>query len=249
MYAPTATGAGPDWAATEGRLRASVLERAADACEAAADELFQLDAEGAEGVTRAVEYLDFFAAQARSEFAGPERLPGPTGEQNELSLHPRGVFACLCHGGPGVAALAAQIGAALAAGNTVVAWHPDGDLAARVATVFKQAGLPGGALAIVPPGKDASLAEMIVDPRLAGVAFAGPLAMAAVINRTLAMGDGPIRSLVLFAETPDQGAGLGNPLSSGPRYLHRFAHERTLSIDTTASGGNASLLSLEEEQG
>jgi RHH-type proline utilization regulon transcriptional repressor/proline dehydrogenase/delta 1-pyrroline-5-carboxylate dehydrogenase len=73
--------------------------------------------------------------------------------------------------------------------------------------------------------------------------------MAAAINRTLATGDGPIRSLVLFAETPDQGAGLGHPLSTGPRYLHRFTHERTLSVDTTASGGNASLLSLDEDQG
>jgi RHH-type proline utilization regulon transcriptional repressor/proline dehydrogenase/delta 1-pyrroline-5-carboxylate dehydrogenase len=118
-----------------------------------------------------------------------------------------------------------------------------------VAKVFEQAGLPAGALTIVPTGQDASLAEMIGDPRLAGVAFAGPRGMAAAINRTLATGDGPIRSLVLFAETPDQGAGLGNPLSTGPRYLHRFTHERTLSVDTTASGGNASLLSLDEDQG
>ena len=239
-----ATAARPGWAATEGRLRAAVLERAADACEAAG-----LDFDGADGFARAVEYLDFYAGQVRSEFAGPERLPGPTGEQNELSLHPRGVFACLCQGGPGLAAFVAQIGAALAAGNAVVAWHPDGDLAARVAKVFEQAGLPAGALTIVPTGQDASLAEMIGDPRLAGVAFAGPRAMAAAINRTLATGDGPIRSLVLFAETPDQGAGLGNPLSTGPRYLHRFTHERTLSVDTTASGGNASLLSLDEDQG
>ena len=32
-----------------------------------------------------------------------------------------------------------------------------------------------------------------------------------------------------------------------PRYLHRFATERTMSIDTTAAGGNASLLSLQDE--
>jgi RHH-type proline utilization regulon transcriptional repressor/proline dehydrogenase/delta 1-pyrroline-5-carboxylate dehydrogenase len=34
------------------------------------------------------------------------------------------------------------------------------------------------------------------------------------------------------------------PKAGGPRYLPRFAVERTLSIDTTAAGGNASLLSL-----
>ena len=36
------------------------------------------------------------------------------------------------------------------------------------------------------------------------------------------------------------------PKAGGPRYLHRFATERTVSIDTTAAGGNASLLALEE---
>jgi RHH-type proline utilization regulon transcriptional repressor/proline dehydrogenase/delta 1-pyrroline-5-carboxylate dehydrogenase len=37
------------------------------------------------------------------------------------------------------------------------------------------------------------------------------------------------------------------PKAGGPRYLHRFATERTLSIDTTAAGGNATLLALQEE--
>ena len=37
------------------------------------------------------------------------------------------------------------------------------------------------------------------------------------------------------------------PKAGGPRYLHRFATERTISVDTTAAGGNASLLSLAEE--
>jgi RHH-type proline utilization regulon transcriptional repressor/proline dehydrogenase/delta 1-pyrroline-5-carboxylate dehydrogenase len=36
------------------------------------------------------------------------------------------------------------------------------------------------------------------------------------------------------------------PKAGGPRYLHRFATERTVSIDTTAAGGNASLLALGE---
>ncbi|HEY2890768.1 MAG TPA: aldehyde dehydrogenase family protein, partial [Dongiaceae bacterium] len=37
------------------------------------------------------------------------------------------------------------------------------------------------------------------------------------------------------------------PKAGGPHYLPRFATERTLSVDTTAAGGNASLLSLNEE--
>src|SRR5207253_5202642 len=48
---------------------------------------------------------------------------------------------------------------------------------------------------------------------------------------------------------PFGGEGLSGtgPKAGGPRYLFRFAVERTVSVDTTASGGNASLLSLQEE--
>jgi RHH-type proline utilization regulon transcriptional repressor/proline dehydrogenase/delta 1-pyrroline-5-carboxylate dehydrogenase len=47
---------------------------------------------------------------------------------------------------------------------------------------------------------------------------------------------------------PFGGEGLSGtgPKAGGPRYLHRFAVERTVSVDTTASGGNATLLSLQE---
>ena len=48
---------------------------------------------------------------------------------------------------------------------------------------------------------------------------------------------------------PFGGEGLSGtgPKAGGPRYLHRFATERTVSVDTTAAGGNATLLSLQEE--
>ncbi len=48
---------------------------------------------------------------------------------------------------------------------------------------------------------------------------------------------------------PFGGEGLSGtgPKAGGPRYLYRFATERTLSIDTTAAGGNASLMSLGED--
>jgi RHH-type proline utilization regulon transcriptional repressor/proline dehydrogenase/delta 1-pyrroline-5-carboxylate dehydrogenase len=48
---------------------------------------------------------------------------------------------------------------------------------------------------------------------------------------------------------PFGGEGLSGtgPKAGGPRYLHRFATERTLSVDTTAAGGNAALLALQDE--
>jgi RHH-type transcriptional regulator, proline utilization regulon repressor / proline dehydrogenase / delta 1-pyrroline-5-carboxylate dehydrogenase len=47
---------------------------------------------------------------------------------------------------------------------------------------------------------------------------------------------------------PFGGSGLSGtgPKAGGPGYLHRFMTERTLTINTSAVGGNASLLSLSE---
>jgi RHH-type proline utilization regulon transcriptional repressor/proline dehydrogenase/delta 1-pyrroline-5-carboxylate dehydrogenase len=49
---------------------------------------------------------------------------------------------------------------------------------------------------------------------------------------------------------PFGGEGLSGtgPKAGGPYYLHRFAVERTLSVNTTAQGGNAALMSLQEEE-
>ncbi|NNF80727.1 MAG: L-glutamate gamma-semialdehyde dehydrogenase, partial [Rhizobiales bacterium] len=46
---------------------------------------------------------------------------------------------------------------------------------------------------------------------------------------------------------PFGGEGLSGtgPKAGGPHYLHRFATERVVSTDTTASGGNAALMSME----
>ena len=47
---------------------------------------------------------------------------------------------------------------------------------------------------------------------------------------------------------PFGGEGLSGtgPKAGGPHYLLRFASERTLTINTTADGGNASLLTIGE---
>jgi RHH-type proline utilization regulon transcriptional repressor/proline dehydrogenase/delta 1-pyrroline-5-carboxylate dehydrogenase len=49
---------------------------------------------------------------------------------------------------------------------------------------------------------------------------------------------------------PFGGEGLSGtgPKAGGPHYLHRFAVERTLAVNTTAAGGNATLLNLAEPE-
>ncbi len=57
------------------------------------------------------------------------------------------------------------------------------------------------------------------------------------------------RSIIgaVVGSQPFGGEGLSGtgPKAGGPRYLPRFAVERTVSIDTTSAGGNASLLSID----
>ncbi|MEM7680080.1 MAG: bifunctional proline dehydrogenase/L-glutamate gamma-semialdehyde dehydrogenase PutA [Pseudomonadota bacterium] len=58
------------------------------------------------------------------------------------------------------------------------------------------------------------------------------------------------RSMIgaIVGAQPFGGQGLSGtgPKAGGPHYLLRFATEKTISVDTTASGGNASLVSIEE---
>ncbi len=58
----------------------------------------------------------------------PVELPGPTGERDTLSLHPRGCVACLAEDLP---ALIAQVAAAIGTGNRVIL--PDSDAARTIA--------------------------------------------------------------------------------------------------------------------
>ncbi|MCR9219058.1 MAG: bifunctional proline dehydrogenase/L-glutamate gamma-semialdehyde dehydrogenase PutA [Alphaproteobacteria bacterium] len=234
--------------------RAEALETAADILEAG-DGL-----DGALGDLEATErraaarYLRVYAAQAVAEGGAPTALPGPTGERNEFSLSPRGPVACLAADGPRAArALIAQAGAALAAGNAALLWRPTRGDAEAVVRLLHRAGVPADAATAIACGDDRPLADLLTAPHVAAAAFAGSVEAAPAVNAALAAADGEIRPLILFRESasepPADGAALGQPLAGSPHYLHRFMHERSLSVDTTASGGNASLLSMEDGAG
>jgi len=71
-----------------------------------------------------------------------------------------------------------------------------------------------------------------------------------IVNRVRAGNAYVNRSMTgaVVGSQPFGGHGLSGtgPKAGGPYYLHRFATERVVSVDTTATGGNASLVSLEE---
>ncbi|MEL7198145.1 MAG: bifunctional proline dehydrogenase/L-glutamate gamma-semialdehyde dehydrogenase PutA [Pseudomonadota bacterium] len=203
----------PGWNALGGAKRALLLEEAADLYEAHTAEflsLCQREAgktllDGVAELREAVDFLRYYAAQARSQFTQPMTLPGPTGEENTLSLHGRGVFATISPWNFPLAIFTGMMSAALAAGNTVIAKPAEQTplIAAFAVELCHKAGIPPEALQLLPGAGD--VGQMItLDPRLAGVAFTGSTETARAINRTLAAREGPIATLI--AETGGQNA-------------------------------------------
>jgi RHH-type proline utilization regulon transcriptional repressor/proline dehydrogenase/delta 1-pyrroline-5-carboxylate dehydrogenase len=208
-----AVTAAPDWDAVGADRRARCLEAAADRFEREYPALIRLIVrEGGRTVPdalsearEAVDFLRYFAARARAEF-GAESLPGPTGEKNTLSLHGRGVFACISPWNFPLSIFTGQIAAALAAGNAAIAKPAQQTplIAAAAVRLLHEAGVPEDVLQLL-PGSGAEVGGALVrDPRLAGVALTGSVATAHSINRALAAREGPIP--VLIAETGGQNA-------------------------------------------
>ncbi|MBB5885739.1 RHH-type proline utilization regulon transcriptional repressor/proline dehydrogenase/delta 1-pyrroline-5-carboxylate dehydrogenase [Xanthomonas sp. F1] len=209
-----AAAAYPAWNRTPAASRATILEHAADLLEARMPEFMALCVkeagktlpDGVAEVREAVDFLRYYAGQARAQFGAPERLPGPTGESNELQLHGRGVFVCISPWNFPLAIFLGQVAAALAAGNSVIAKPAEQtNLVGHAAVkLLHEAGVPEAVVQFL-PGDGATVgAALTRDPRVAGVAFTGSTDTARAINRALAARDAAIG--VLIAETGGQNA-------------------------------------------
>jgi RHH-type proline utilization regulon transcriptional repressor/proline dehydrogenase/delta 1-pyrroline-5-carboxylate dehydrogenase len=194
--------------------RAKLLEHAADLMEARMPELIALCVKEAgktvpasvAEVREAVDFCRYYAVQARKWFGQPEKLPGPTGESNELQLHGRGVFVCISPWNFPLAIFVGQVAAALAAGNTVIAKPAEQTplIAHLVVSLLHEAGVPETVLQFL-PGDGATVgAALTRDRRVTGVVFTGSTETAWAINRALAARNAPLATLI--AETGGQNA-------------------------------------------
>jgi len=202
------------WDALGGEARARLLDGAADLYESHAEEFFSLCIrEGGKTlvdavleVREAVDFLRFYASEARRQFARPLPLPGPTGEQNELRLHGRGVFASISPWNFPLAIFTGLVSAPLAAGNAVIA-KPAGQtplIGALAVELMQQAGIPRDVVQLAPGSGRIVGGTLTAHPLIAGVVFTGSTETARMINRTLAERDGPI--IPFIAETGGQNA-------------------------------------------
>ncbi|OOC49192.1 MULTISPECIES: bifunctional proline dehydrogenase/L-glutamate gamma-semialdehyde dehydrogenase PutA [Thioalkalivibrio] len=144
----------------------------------------------------------------------PQTLPGPTGESNRLRLYPRGPVLCL---GPGAEVALAQAAQALGAGCPVVMVAPGAERAARA---LQKADVPLRGIDGVVDPETLTLLDGLV-----AVAAVGSSEWTRRLSKALALRDGPIIALETALIAPE-----------------RYVVERHLCIDTTAAGGNASLL-------
>lgn len=148
----------------------------------------------------------------------PQELPGPTGERNVLSFRARGTIVCA---GPTPGLALSQALAALSQGNRVVIVTPGSEIGAAA---IEDAGLP--VVAVAGQLSPRTLEHL---KGFAAVACNGDTDMLRACRRALARRSGPITPLITEYDCPG-----------------RFVSERHVCTDTTAAGGNASLIAASE---
>jgi RHH-type proline utilization regulon transcriptional repressor/proline dehydrogenase/delta 1-pyrroline-5-carboxylate dehydrogenase len=161
----------------------------------------------------------------------PTELPGPTGESNTLYLEPRGVLLCYADEQVTFEYWTLSLITAMATGNVVISVVSDlfYDEATAFVEKWRSIGAPHAVLQVA---KLSHLSSLLEAPQLAGVVIDSQSQSKAFMAQKLAQREGAILP-VITAEYPDN-------------LIQRLLTEKTISIDTTASGGNTKLMTLEE---
>lgn len=196
------------WSASSIASRTELLENAANELERQAALFIVLAIKEAgkswqdavDEVREAVDFLRYYAEQAKLTLQEVV-LPGPTGELNKLSYHPRGVIFCISPWNFPLAIFAGQIAAALVTGNVVIA-KPAAQtvlIATKFVELLWQLGLPAAALQLLPGASDIAGSDIVRHSSIAAVMLTGSNATAKAIAVDIANRPGAI--LPLIAET------------------------------------------------
>lgn len=194
----------PAWAATPPAERAALLDRAAGKLEEGMPRLLGLltreagktYANAIAEVREAVDFLRYYAAQARSDFSNDtHRALGP--------------MVCISPWNFPLAIFTGQVAAALAAGNPVLAKPAEQTplVAAEAVRVLWEAGVPHAAVQLLPGRGETVGAALVADARVQGVMFTGSTEVARILQKTLSQRLGAHGAPVpLIAETGGQNA-------------------------------------------
>ncbi len=199
-----AVNAAPIWQATPPEVRAAALERAADLMEAQMQSLMgtimreagKTFSNAIAEVREAVDFLRYYAAQVRESFSNDTHRP-------------LGPVVCISPWNFPLAIFTGQVAAALAAGNAVLAKPAEQTplIAAQAVRLLREAGVPAGAVQLLPGRGETVGAALVGDVRVKGVMFTGSTEVARLLQRNVAGRlDAAGRPIPLIAETGGQNA-------------------------------------------
>lgn len=209
----TAVLAKSHWANQSIEMRATCLETAADLLQKNMGKLMTLLClEGgkqlvdcAAEVREAIDFCRYYAMRARKNLI-TKTFSGPTGELNQLSLHPRGIIVCISPWNFPLAIFLGQITASLVTGNVVIAKPAEQTplIAAEAVRLLHLAGIPQTVLQLLPGKGETVGAKLIVDSRIDGILFTGGTDTAKFIQQ--AISHRPGKMIPFIAETGGQNA-------------------------------------------
>ncbi|MHB9840584.1 trifunctional transcriptional regulator/proline dehydrogenase/L-glutamate gamma-semialdehyde dehydrogenase [Paraburkholderia terrae] len=199
-----AVAAAPIWQATPVEARADCLARAADLLEAQMHTLMGLVVREAgkslpnavAEIREAIDFLRYYSTQIRDEFSNDTHRP-------------LGPVVCISPWNFPLAIFMGQVAAALAAGNTVLAKPAEQTplIAAQAVRILREAGVPAGAVQLLPGDGETVGAALVADARTRAVMFTGSTEVARLINKTLSNRLDPEgKPIPLIAETGGQNA-------------------------------------------
>ncbi|MEO8630971.1 MAG: bifunctional proline dehydrogenase/L-glutamate gamma-semialdehyde dehydrogenase PutA, partial [Betaproteobacteria bacterium] len=189
----------PAWRATSSLTRADTLTHTADLMEAQMPELIGLIvreagktiASAIGEVREAADFLRYYAAQVRREFGND-------------TYRPLGVVVCISPWNFPLSIFTGQVAAALVAGNTVIAKPAEQTplVAAEAVRLLRRAGVPVGAVQLLPGRGETVGAALVADARIRAVVFTGSTQVARALQKNLSGRlDEYHRPLTLIAET------------------------------------------------
>lgn len=195
-----------DWQATDVEQRALCLLQTSELFEENFTELVELTCREAGKtlldsigeIREAVDFLRYYADEAQALLANQATRDLAT---NGATWHAKGTFVCISPWNFPLAIFTGQIAAALVAGNSVIAKPAEQTplIAAKAVALMHQAGIPEGALQLL-PGSGSTIGQALVsNPALNGVCFTGSTATANRIHQSLAAHCAPDTTLI--AET------------------------------------------------
>ncbi len=182
------------------------------------------------------DFLPIIESMAREKLANPIQLPGPTGEDNKLSLHGRGVMVLVLTVNDSIENAEKQIASALVCGCPIIAAIDKTHIAAlnTLQQDYQHAGLAEALLQLEPLE---TLAELIQNNSVEGLIANTTNSDSTILRQAMAKRTGSIIPLI---EWPENNQGYNY------HWLLWFLSERTRTENLVARGGNTQLFNLAE---